>query len=160
MSAYIDGDGETVGVCALCKPRAEASGWVPAGLAGTVSRPATERRRVNLGAGLRERIRRRTESPAAEPDPEPEPRVMAPLDVFNASHEARKVAGLSRSLGTPRATVRGNVITVAWDLSWYRWQVEGAEVTQTGKGTEIDELPADEKAWNATADPEGRLHVD
>ena len=61
---------------------------------------------------------------------------LAPLDVFNASPEARKVAGLSRSLGEPRVCVAtratATLITVAWDLSWYRWQVHGAEVTQTG----------------------------
>jgi hypothetical protein len=75
-SEYIDGDGELVEVCALCKPRAETSGWVPAAFAATVSRHGPERRRVRVGSALRERFARLVEAePAEEPPPaEPEPR--------------------------------------------------------------------------------------
>jgi hypothetical protein len=163
---YVDAEGQTVPVCPLCKPRAEASGWVPAALAHTVGRPEPVRRRSPLN--LRERIVRRV--PASLPatladDPEPEPRETEPptaLDVFNASQEVRKVAGLRRSLGEPRVSVRdgsaGNrIITVAWDLSWYQWSVLGDSIREVGKGNEISELPIEDREWNAAAAEDGTL---
>jgi hypothetical protein len=164
-SEYIDGDGELVEVCALCKPRAETSGWVPAAFAATVSRHGPERRRVRVGSALRERFARLVEAePAEEPPPaEPEPQApRTPLDVFNSSREARKVAGLVRSLGEPRVSVReagarAAVIVVAWDLSWYRWRVSGDQVSELAKGDEISELPAEDREWNASAAEDGTL---
>ncbi|HEY8001045.1 MAG TPA: hypothetical protein VID76_03845 [Solirubrobacterales bacterium] len=87
----------------------------------------------------------------------------APLAVFNASSEVRKVAGLRRSLGEPRVCVRpeardgGEVVVVAWDLSWYRWSIRGDAVKQLAKGNEISELPVEDRAWNATAAEDGTL---
>jgi hypothetical protein len=171
VSEYVDGDGETVGVCQLCKPRAETSGWIPAAYAATASRSAPERRRAWVGSALRERFVRRLEgereaSMAEEEPEEPEPEpVRSPLDVFNASGEARKVAGLVRSLGVPRVSVRQPgpntaLIVVAWDLSWYRWRVEGEDVSELAKGNEISELPAEDREWNASAAEDGTLSLD
>ena len=49
------------------------------------------------------------------------------------------------------------MITVAWDLSWYRWRVRGTTVKEVAKGNEISELPVEDRDWNASADTEGRL---
>ncbi len=157
--AYLDADGAEAGVCPLCKATAEANGWVPAAFA-TVAPPPQPRRRRGAAA-LRERFARPRGAPVAEPDEPPEP--PSPLEVFNASPEARKVAGLRRSLGEPRACVRpqeegeGQVVTVAWDLSWYRWSVRGATVKQVGSGNEISELPLEDRDWNATVAEDGSL---
>ena len=111
VSQSVDGDGETVGVCELCKGRAEAAGWSPAAYAATMSRRGPDRRRAWVGSALRERFVRRIEGERqgpvaeaeepedAEPEPEPE---RSPLDVFNSSGQARKVAGVVRSLGEPQ----------------------------------------------------------
>jgi hypothetical protein len=159
-SAYVDPAGAEETVCPLCKPRAEASGWVPAALAGTVARPEPARRRPTIN--LRERLTRRVgahPSPAAN---EEESRPRTALEVFNESQEARKVAGLRRSLGEPRVSVRdgertGRVITIAWDLSWYQWSVEGDDVKQIAQGNEISELPISDRSWNAVAAEDGTL---
>ena len=51
------------------------------------------------------------------------------VERFNGSDERRKVAGLIRSLGEPRAAVSPDaarqmaLVTVAWELSWYQWEV-------------------------------------
>ncbi len=158
-SRYVDPDGAEETVCPLCKPRAEASGWVPAALAGTRSREEPVRRRPSIN--LRERLARRVRPQPAAPE-ESEQRPRTPFDVFNASHEVRKVAGLRRSLGEPRVSIRdgeggARVITVAWDLSWYQWSIEGENVKQIAKGNEISELPITDRNWNASAAEDGYL---
>ena len=172
-SEYVNSDGEPVVVCSLCKSSAEAAGWVPAGFASAAP-PAPARRRRGAGAtALRERLVRAANAARAagagatadrgeplEPEPDPEPR--SALDVFNSSPEVRKVAGLMRSLGEPRVCIRAEsggveVITVAWDLSWYRWRVRGTTVKEVAKGNEISELRVEDRDWNASADEEGRL---
>jgi hypothetical protein len=126
--------------------------------------PASPPRRRGAAA-LRERLaalRPQEATPAAEPESEPPPRPTA-LEVFNSSGEVRKVAGLRKSLGEPRVTVRHEpgeeVITVAWDLSWYRWSVRGSTVKQLAKGNEISELPLEDRAWNASAAEDGTLSL-
>jgi hypothetical protein len=52
---------------------------------------------------------------------------------------------------------------VAWELSWYRYEVdlgnEAAGVRVAEQGSELDQLdPADQTA-NAAADDGGRLHL-
>ena len=91
------------------------------------------------------------------------------LQRFNRSEEARQVAGLIRSLGEPRVAVhplRGAgqraVVTVAWDLSWYQWEVgvnEDEAIQEVAKGNEIRQLPDEATPWNARADREGKLHL-
>lgn len=177
-SPYLDSERREVGVCALCKPRAEGMGWVPAALAETVAEPGGQRRRLAIAAGLRERLSRAAavarprerdpqvheagegvppEPPPAEPEPEPVP--PTPIEVFNASEEARKVAGLTKSLGEPRVTVRDDVVTVAWELSWYQWRVQGSRVKEIARGNEISEVPGPDRAWNAAAAPDGTLSL-
>lgn len=102
----------------------------------------------------------------APPEPEtPERRMRRALERFNSSDQTRVVAGLNKSLGTPQAAVReleggaNAEITVAWDLSWYRWELapEGEEdPRRVGKGSEVSEL-GEEMDWNAAVDAEGRV---
>jgi hypothetical protein len=79
---------------------------------------------------------------------------------FNASPAARIVAGLVRTLGEPRVSIGSAAgsadearITVAWDLTWYQWTVAGGEreqpVAELAHGTEIDQLDAAARQWNA-----------
>ena len=79
---------------------------------------------------------------------------------FNASEAARTVAGLVRTLGKPRISIGAAAgsadearITVAWDLTWYQWTVAGGErerpVAEVAHGTEIEQLDAAARQWNA-----------
>ena len=92
------------------------------------------------------------------------------LDVFNASDHVRTVGGVARSLGPPAVSVRPLAdrpsvvaITVMWELSWYRFEVdlsdEGSGVRREGQGAELADLPADEQEVNAAADERGGLHL-
>ncbi|MQA75765.1 MAG: hypothetical protein GEU88_15725 [Solirubrobacterales bacterium] len=175
---YVNAEGETLPVCALCKPRAEALGWLPAALASSMADGGARRRpRIDLlrerlaEINLRERFARppRPElepqaqhGPAREPETR-EPRPVEPLDAFNASPEARKVAGLARSLGDPLVSVRagagGELITVAWELTWYQWEVGGGEVREVARGEEIGELAEGDREWNASLADGGRLRL-
>ena len=131
-------------------------------------------------------------SPSApEPEPQQEPRPgpeaakrrtrpAPPLDAtapspferavarFNSGEGGRTVAGLTRTLGRPFASVGAAAgqpqeirITVAWELSWYQWGVDiGDElrpVFQIDKGREIDQLDYAARQWNASVGEDGRL---
>jgi hypothetical protein len=201
VSDYATPEGDVVLVCALCKPRAENSGWVPAALADTVAtRGGSGRRR---GINLRERLSRASgaatgrvrardranagdnhageappenDVPRREREPEPthaapaperrprsaQARLRAALEAFNASPEVRKVAGLVRSLGEASASAhaRGErvVITVAWELSWYQWEVgDDGDVRELRKGRELAELSRRDREWNARVGDGGEL---
>jgi hypothetical protein len=107
------------------------------------------------------------EAPAPIVPNTPERRVRRALDEFNRSDQARVVAGLIRSLGSPQAAVRDVSakpprvdVIVAWELSWYRWEVGlngGGEVREVAKGDEVSELEGEEPEWNASVDAEGRI---
>ena len=90
------------------------------------------------------------------------------LDVFNTSAHPRRIAGVARSLGTPTVAVlpsdvEGAIVTivVAWELCWYRYEVdladEAAGVRVTGQGAELSELSEPEQVANAVADERGHL---
>jgi hypothetical protein len=93
------------------------------------------------------------------------------VEVFNASEHPRTVAGVARSLGVPSVAVNPSAslasvvqIVVAWELCWYRYEVdladEGAHgVRPAGQGYELSELEPQEKAANAAADEHGLLAV-
>jgi len=87
---------------------------------------------------------------------------------FNSSEAERTVAGLTRTLGTPTASIGHAAgapdevrITVAWELSWYQWGVDiGDElrpVFQIDKGSEVDQLDPAARQWNAFVAEDGRL---
>ena len=90
------------------------------------------------------------------------------LDVFNKSAHPRRIAGVTRSLGTPLVAVlpsdvEGAIVTivVGWELCWYRYEVdladEAAGVRVTGQGAELSELTEPEQLANAASDEHGRL---
>jgi hypothetical protein len=91
------------------------------------------------------------------------------VERFNGSEERRKVAGLIRSLGEPRAAVRPDagrqmaLVTVAWEISWYQWEVSAdghAEpVREVAKGDEVAELAEEAQAWNAAVAQDGKLRL-
>ena len=92
------------------------------------------------------------------------------LELFNGSEHPRTVAGIARSLGGPLVAVRpsateGSVvgITVAWELSWYRYEVdladEAAGVRVIAQGTELAELDEADRTANAGADERGELSL-
>jgi hypothetical protein len=110
------------------------------------------------------------EPPAAPPPPPPpetpERRMRRGIERFNDSETPRIVAGLTKSLGPPQAAVRELQgpprvqVTVAWDLSWYRWEIglNGEDQPrEVAKGAEVDELAGDGVDWNATVDSDGRV---
>jgi len=92
------------------------------------------------------------------------------VELFNLSEHPRTVSGVARSLGAPVVAVRpsqteGSVvmIVVAWELSWYRYEVdlgnEAAGVRVTEQGSELGELDQEDQTANAAADEAGRLHL-
>jgi hypothetical protein len=118
--------------------------------------------------------------PAYEPPREPrnvhavptnaELKMARAIEVFNGSEHPRTVAGVARSLGNPLVAVRpsateGSVvgITVAWELSWYRYEVdladEAAGVRVIAQGTELSELDEPDRTANAGADERGELSL-
>lgn len=95
-------------------------------------------------------------------------KVARALEVFNAGEQPRRVAGVTRSLGAPSVTARplaesGSTvaIVVAWELCWYRYEVdlgdEAAGPRLVAQGTELDELPAEDRLANAAAGERGEL---
>ena len=96
----------------------------------------------------------------------PEGRLEAAVESFNAGDGARVVAGLTRSLGRPRASVGSAAgsatqvrITVAWELCWYQWSVDslGGAVHEVGKGETVEQLDSSARHWNAAVGKEGVL---
>jgi hypothetical protein len=92
------------------------------------------------------------------------------LEVFNDSDHTRTVGGVARSLGAPAVSVRPLAerpsvvaITVMWELSWYRYEVdlsdEAGGVRRDAQGDELSELRDDERVANAAADDRGGLHL-
>ena len=102
-----------------------------------------------------------------------EPEAMAPASdlelavaVFNNSEFPRRVAGVARSLGAPEVSVRRAEhlhslveIVVAWELCWYRYEVDlgeaEVEVRVAAQGTELSELHRDDRLANAMAADSG-----
>jgi hypothetical protein len=143
------------------------------------AKPATSPEPEPDGEPFRRRSAQPAPAPDAERDPDPEPppppppppdtperRIRRGLDRFNDSGMPRVVGGLIKTLGQPQAAVREFKsptrveVTVAWELSWYRWDVllDGdEEPTQVGKGSEMSELDDDGLDWNASVDDEGRV---
>jgi hypothetical protein len=187
---YVSPDGDQREVCDLCRGEVEAARWVRADRADIQAplprEPAANRARAWLSEraararlALEETRRRAAEgTPVSErrdshvqvaPDT-PERRLRRALEKFNESEHRRTVAGLTRSLGEPRVAAVTPVdaphhvrLTVAWDLSWYQWEVrladEPARVRSVAKGSEVEQLAESDRHWNAHAGEDGRLQL-
>ncbi|HVD40324.1 MAG TPA: hypothetical protein VNC16_04910 [Solirubrobacterales bacterium] len=166
-------------VCELCVARAEGLGW----RAG--SEPEPESKGHSHEGRLRRLFHRRDRrpgAPAPTPSTAPRRRPLPPVDElgftpferavarFNSSEAGRAVAGLTRTLGAPRASVGSSAgapeevrITVAWELSWYQWSVDIADelspVAELGKGGEVEQLDAAARQWNARVEQDGQLRL-
>jgi hypothetical protein len=92
------------------------------------------------------------------------------LELFNSSDHVRTIGGIARTLGEPWVSANPLheapsevAITVAWELSWYRYRVDLGDaadpVTLVSKGEELDELDESMRDWNATALADGKLAV-
>jgi hypothetical protein len=90
------------------------------------------------------------------------------IAVFNTSEFPRRVAGVARSLGEPMVTVRSAEhlssvvsIVVAWELCWYRYEVDLSEpvveAQVIAQGTELAELAREDRIANALAGESGML---
>jgi hypothetical protein len=97
-------------------------------------------------------------------------KIVRAIELFNGSQHCRTISGVARTLGAPLVIVRpsateGSIVTIviAWELSWYRFEVdladEAAGVRATGQGTELEELDDEDRAPNAIADEFGALHA-
>jgi hypothetical protein len=108
------------------------------------------------------------------PAPPIDPRSLTPFQravaCFNSSEAGHAVAGLTRTLGVPRASAGASAgapyvvrITIAWELSWYQWGVDVGDelrpVFEIGKGGELAELDAAARQWNAAVGEDGRLRL-
>jgi hypothetical protein len=186
IHGFVD-DGEERLVCELCLARAERLAWRPAG-EPEPERPADGHEGRWRLRGLLRRPSRRPGSPAPAWPPNADSvaapvrraRPLPPVDAaapspferavarFNSSDGGRTVAGLTRTLGKPYASIGAAAgkpdevrITVAWELSWYQWGVDiGDElrpVFQIDKGREIDQLDSPARQWNASVGDDGRL---
>lgn len=110
-------------------------------------------------------------TPVLDSEPSPAERQLArALAVFNRGEHPRRVAGVTRSLGSPSVQVTPMAdsehlftLVVAWDLCWYRYQVdledEQAGAQLAAQGMELEELPAQERVANAAADERGELSL-
>lgn len=142
------------------------SGWE----SGYEEQPATDESAADQPAAPAPRPRSRPKDPRhvrAVPT-NVEGRIERALELFNTSAHQRTTAGLARTLGTPWVTAAPDAaqpslvtVVVAWELSWYRYQVDlGDEldpVVLVEKGEELDQIDESLRDWNASADAEGRL---
>jgi hypothetical protein len=92
------------------------------------------------------------------------------VEIFNTSEFPRRIAGVARSLGAPVVNVRSAEhldtvvrIVIAWELCWYRYEVDLGEVEQgaraIGQGTELSELDREECEGNAVAVESGAIEL-
>ena len=174
---YAPNGAEFVDVCPLCEGVATEHGWIKEGNPTTPTVPAERpRRRLSLSSLFESR---RSAAPADGPvasEPilrrlsPPELAMVEAADLFNASAFRRTVAGIAKSLGSPRASIvplsgvnTEVVVTIAWDLSWYQYRVSldtAQPVRLAERGYEVGEVESTFRDWNARVEPDGRLVPD
>lgn len=164
-------------VCRLCASEARAGGWVEE---GRPAPPPVDPQRD----GVLTRLRRRRAAPEIDPhDPIRAPHglgtsdelarattMLISVETFNASPYRGTVSGISKSLGQARVSVvafggrrPGAAITIAWDLSWYRYLVEPGGVPAVRldeRGDSLAELAPRWREWNAVALEDGSIRLD
>jgi hypothetical protein len=110
-------------------------------------------------------------APVAEPLSDGDAQALRALGAFNAGEHPRRIAGVSRSLGEPSISVRPAgescetvvAIVVAWELSWYRYEVDLADeisgASVVAQGTELSELAAEDRLANGVSAIDGTLSL-
>jgi len=172
---FSPGGGEYVDVCPLCAEIALEHGWLREGSPSLPTVPLAARRRKSRWGGLIGGGRRAEEEPVAD-EPilrrlsEPELAVVEAADLFNASAHRRTVAGVAKSLGSPKASilplsgVSGEmVVTVAWEISWYQYRISPdapQPLRLVERGHDLEELETTYQEWNAHLAEDGRLMPD
>jgi hypothetical protein len=176
-------------VCELCTTRAAHEGWIRDGAdAALAPRPRGGERARSLVGRLRSRFETAAQVPERDDEiPEQagrpvaaesreihavptnaELKVTRALELFNKSEHTKTVSGVARSLGAPEVSVQARAddgalveIVVAWELCWYRYEVDLADephaVRLLGQGYELGELGEDLPVANAVADGRGAL---
>jgi hypothetical protein len=97
-----------------------------------------------------------------------EQKVASAVELFNSSEYPRTVAGVARSLGMPAVSLgpsddRPSIVNVvvSRELYWYRYEVDLSDdqprVRVADEGSELEELPPEERQPNAAADERGAL---
>jgi hypothetical protein len=167
-----DGHG-FVDVCTLCQDVALEHGWVREGLAHSPALAHTPRRR---------RQKTLWQALLGARDEEPEPVATEPIlrrlsdeeialveaaELFNQSPYRRTIAGVARSLGSPRVSIvplsgvnAETVITIAWEITWYQYRVSpemAQPVRIAERGQDIDEVGVPFNEWNSVLEEDGRL---
>jgi len=128
----------------------------------TVAVQAQEIRQLRQALRAREeRVVRLTMAREAETNP---PRMCGfALEAFNSSEHADRMARIARTLGEPDACVedqgsalpRHVILTLSWDIAWYRFLVKldlgtgRASVHEIAHGGDPAKLPAQERVCNA-----------
>ncbi|HUB74781.1 MAG TPA: hypothetical protein VL979_12200 [Solirubrobacteraceae bacterium] len=148
-----------------------------AAVAAPGAEPADEQPTADHPAGEQIAVATRPTAPAQPPVAQSETQAHAErvaeylqqaLAAFNASAFPRRVAGVARSLGAPEVSVRSAehlasvvVIVVAWELCWYRYEVDlsegGSEAQLSAQGTELAQLAREDRLANALAVESGQL---
>jgi hypothetical protein len=160
-----------VDVCPLCQEAALEQGWTKEGSPTTPTPPPLRRRRRLSLSAIFERAAEETAPVADEPIlrrlSREELAVVEAADLFNGSSFRRTVSGISKSLGQARASIvplsgpnTEAVITIAWDLSWYRYRVtfdSPQPVRLAERGHELSELDPSFADWNAEVEGDGRV---
>jgi hypothetical protein len=164
---------EYVDVCPLCSDVAFEYGWVREGNPVSVALQATGRRRRQktlwqtlLGA-RHEELETVVTEPILRRLDDDELALVEAADLFNQSQFRRTIAGVSKSLGAPNASIvplsgvnAETVLTFAWDITWYQYRVSpesGQPVRIAERGHDADEIESAFTHWNATVDDDGRL---
>jgi hypothetical protein len=158
------------------RAQARAERMAQAGAAdGTADREAAAPAEATGQVRPDRQMPRQREAPESRPrrravPQDPDHRIQRAFEAFNESSHRRTVSGLIRSLGGPwvsavtRDDTPGEVrITVAWELSWYQWEVDltadGRPVRELARGDELSELDEEDRAWNAHAAEDGELRL-
>jgi hypothetical protein len=161
-----------VDVCPLCQEVAVEYGWLKEGSPTSPVVPV-ERRRRRLLSFLDRRVT--AEAPVASKPilrrlSEEEQAMVEAAETFNASAFRRTIAGIAKSLGSPRVSIVALsgvnsevVITIAWDLSWYQYRIapeSGQPVRLAERGHELREVDPSHREWNGKLLEDGRIAPD
>ena len=168
-------DGESlVDVCPLCLDIALEHGWLKEGSPTTPVVNDRRRRRRGLsslfGESRKPAVERVVDEPILRRLSEPELAMVEAADLFNESAFRRTIAGIAKSLGSPRASIvplsgtnNEVVLSVAWDISWYQYRItpdSAQPVRLAERGHDPRELESMFTSWNAKLTQDGRIAPD